>query len=87
MNAKEALKLAALGLDALQIIQSLTRIGGDKAQQSLEAIDRITTTIQNGVEGRASLEAVTNELEHLKASIEANDDTFDRRLRERFKED
>lgn len=83
-HTKDALKVAGYAIDALQLIQSLTKVGGDKAAKALEAIDKVVATVNDGLDGRTSPEIVARDLDALRAALLNNDAEADRELREKF---
>lgn len=85
MNTKDALKMAAVAIDGLEVIQSMTRIGGDRAADALAAIDRVVASLRDGLGGKASAQAVANEIDALFNGLAANDAAADAALAERFK--
>lgn len=83
-RTKDALRIAGIAIDALQMIQGLTKVGGDKAAAALEAIDKVVTSVNDGVAGNTSPELVERDLDALRAELLNNDAAIDARLRERF---
>lgn len=79
--------MAEIGIDAMQVIQNLTGIGGDKAAKSLEAIEKIASAMTDGYLGKTSPETVANQLQVLTESLETRDEKSARRLKERFPEE
>ena len=84
MNIKDALRMAALGVDGLQLIQNLTSVGGDKAEAALKAIDAIVQSLQDGFDGTTTPDVVATELDVLRTRLAQNDEAALARLRERF---
>lgn len=83
-RTKDALKMAALAIDGLEVIQGLTKIGGDKAAKALEAIDKVVATLRDGLDGHTSPEIVGHELDALRAELLNNDAAADAALRDKF---
>ena len=84
MNTKAALQMASLAIDGLEVIQGITRIGGDTAANALAAIDKIVATLKDGLAGKASPQAVALEIDQLFAAIAGNDAAADSALRDKF---
>lgn len=84
MNTKTALQMAGLAIDGLQVIQSMSRVGGDKAAAALAAIDKVVATLRDGLDGKASPQAVTGEIDALFAALVGNDEAADAALKARF---
>lgn len=84
MTTKDALRMAGLAIDGLEIIQGMTKIGGDRAAAALKAIDKVVTSLRDGLDGVASPQAVANELDALRNSLAENDAAADAALREKF---
>lgn len=87
IDVKDALKIADVAFDALQVIQALTGVGGDKAADALAKIDRIVSAIHDGAAGKTSPEIVASDIAALAHSLELNDDAAMRRLKARFKQE
>lgn len=83
-RTKDALKMAELAIDGLELIQGLTRIGGDKAAAALRAIDKVVSTLHDGMDGKTTPDIVAHELDALRADLLNNDADADAALRERF---
>lgn len=84
MTTKDALRMAGLAIDGLEIIQGMTKIGGDRAAAALKAIDKVVNSLRDGLDGVASPQAVANELDALRNSLAENDASADTALREKF---
>ncbi len=84
MNAKDALRMAGLAIDALAMIQSYSRIGGASAAGALATIDAIVTAVRDGLDGKASPDQVATDLQALYTGIEANDAAADTALDRKF---
>lgn len=84
MNAKDALKMLGVVVDGVQVIQGMTKVGGDRAEAALAAIDKIVSTLRQGIDGVATPQAVAIEIEALRASLVENDAAADVALREKF---
>ena len=84
MNLKTALKVADLVVDGLDVIQGITRIGGDDAAKALAAIDKVIATLKEGMNGTASPQAVSAEIDALFVSIASNDNAADAALKKKF---
>lgn len=54
-----------IAIGSLRIIQALTRVGPDKAQDALQTIAAIIVTVQDGLDGSSSPEIVEAELQAL----------------------
>lgn len=72
-TAKEVLHVAASALDALQVIQTLTRTGGDKAASALATIGVIVSAVFDGLEGTIDPKEVDAAIEKLRTSLAGND--------------
>lgn len=83
-HTKEALKMAAIAIDGLEMIQGLTRFGGPGATAALATISNIVGTLQHGLDGKTTPDAVASELDALRAQLLNNDDAADAELREKF---
>lgn len=83
-RTKDALRMAGLAIDGLEIIQGMTKIGGDRAAAALRAIDKVVASLRDGLDGIASPQAVANEIEALRNSLTANDAGVDAALRDKF---
>lgn len=84
MNTKDALKMIGVALDGLDVIQGITRVGGLEASKALATIGKVVSTLQEGMSGRASAQAVSAEIDELFASLASNDAAADEALREKF---
>lgn len=85
MNAKQALAMAGLAIDGLEVIQAMTRLGGDKAQAALQSIDKVIATLKEGMDGKAPQQAVSGEIDALFIALAGNDEAADQALLARFK--
>lgn len=65
MTTRDALKVAELTLDGLEILKGLAPVGS--------AIARVVETLLDGAHGKASPQAVAGELDELRTAIAAND--------------
>lgn len=83
-KAKSALQMLDAGLQGLEAIQSITKIGGDKAAAALATIDAIVRSVLDGWNGKATPDDVLAELEVLKKGLLSNDATADEALRKKF---
>lgn len=83
-TTKTALKMAEVAIDGLEVIQAMTKIGGDKAAAALQAIDKVVSTLRDGLDGVASPQTVVLELDALRAQLLSNDAAADAALRARF---
>lgn len=84
MTTKSALRMAAVAIDGLEIIQGMTKVGGPRAAAALQAIDKVVSALKDGLDGVASPQAVANEIEALKTLLAENDTAADAALREKF---
>lgn len=85
-TTKEALRMAGLAIDALELIQGYTKLGGSKAAVALKTIDAIVTTVRDGLDGKATPDEVAHDLQVLYVGLEANDATADTALDRKFKD-
>lgn len=83
-TVKDALKMAGLAVDGLELIQGLTGVGGLPAAKALQAIDKVVKTLRDGMEGKTSPEIVARDLDSLRAELLNNDAAADAALREKF---
>lgn len=83
-RTKDALKMAGLAIDGLELIQSLTGVGGDKAAAALRSIDKVVASLRDGLDGKTTPDVVAHELDALRASLLNNDDAADAALRDKF---
>lgn len=81
---KEALKMAAVAIDGLELIQGMTGVGGDRAAAALRAIDKVVATLRDGIDGKTSPEIVARDLDALRAQLLDNDAEADAALKARF---
>lgn len=84
MKAKDALQAVVIAIDGLQVIQGMTRLGGDKAAAALAAIDKVVASLKDGLDGKASPQAVSGEIDQLFAELVGNDQAADAALKARF---
>lgn len=77
MTTRDALKMAAVAIDGLELIQRLTKVGGDKAGAALATIDSLVASLQAGLDGKLSPQAVLARIDLLRDSIRANDAAAD----------
>jgi hypothetical protein len=84
MNAKTALQMAGLAIDGLEVLQAMTKVGGDKAEAALQAIDKVIATLKEGMDGKASPQAVSGEIDALFLALAGNDEAADQALRTKF---
>lgn len=84
MNAKDVLKMIGVAIDGLDVIQGITRIGGMDASKALTTIGKVVSTLQEGLTGRASAQAVSAEIDELFTALASNDTAADEALRDKF---
>lgn len=82
--AKDVLKVAAMAIDGLDVIQGLTGFGGAKADAALDAIAKVVQALKDGFAGNTTPDIVASELAVLKHALSANDEEADRRVDARF---
>lgn len=83
-TTKKALRMAELAIDGLEVIQGLTKLGGEKAEHALQAIGKIVDTLQSGFDGKATATDVGEMLDLLRAELLNNDAAADAALKARF---
>lgn len=88
MSALDVLKKAAKYTEpvvhALQVIQSLTHLGGADAAAALAAIDKVISTTVTGVSLGHDPSAIIAELDKLRVGVSANDAAADAALAAKF---
>lgn len=72
-TAKSALKTAGLVFDGLETIQKLTAVGGDKAAESLAAIDAVITLLASAASGTISHDDASLEIQATHDRLMKND--------------
>jgi hypothetical protein len=65
MSANDVLRATEIAIDALKMIQALTRVGPDKALDALQTISAIIATVQEGLDGKTTPDVVEAELKAL----------------------
>jgi len=84
-DTDDALRLARLSLDALSVISSL--VGGATSQSAASVITIIKVIIaalEDGFEGKVTVEEVERHLQQLKANLMTNDQAADAALKKKF---
>jgi len=84
-DSDDALRLAKLGLDALQTISML--VGGATAQSAasiITIVKVILSAVEEGFEGKVTVEEVEKHLQQLKANLVTNDQAADAALKDKF---
>jgi len=84
-QARSNLKMQDAALAALETIQGLTGVGGDKAASALKVIRSIIGTLHSGFDGRLSAETVLAEIKAFDRVLDASDHAIDKRIDEEFK--
>lgn len=84
MKARSALQMADAAIGALEAIEKLTHIGGEKAEASLEAIRGVIHTIEAGFAGELSPQAVLSQAEAFHTHVATGDDAALELLKSRF---
>jgi hypothetical protein len=69
---------------ALEVIQRLTHLGGDKAADALKAIDAIVTSIGHGFEGKTTPDVIVGEINAFRQQLVDNDVAADAALAAKF---
>ncbi len=83
-TARDALKMLGVMIDGLDVIQGVTGIGGLPADKALAAIGKVVSTLREGLNGKASVQAVSAEIDALFQSLASNDERADEALKEKF---
>lgn len=83
---RNSLKYADPIIHALQIIQSMTGLGGGDAA-TLRVVDAVVHTLNDGIGKGLDPRKIVEELDRLVAGIAANDAKHDRDLVEKFRGD
>lgn len=83
--ARKALKMAEVALDGLDFIETLTHVGGDKAEAALKVAHATIAALKDGFAGKLDPQAVIAQIDTLRDGLKANDDAADKALAERFK--
>ena len=83
-TTKKALRMAEVAIDGLEVIQGMTKVGGDKAADALRAIGAVIDVLQEGFDGKATSDDVANQLDVLRAELLNNDAAADAALKARF---
>lgn len=78
-RARRILELATKGLQALEVIGNVTKgvvpeAPRETAMDALRVIEGVVKTIQAGLDGAITVEAVEDSLRDLRAEVKANDD-------------
>lgn len=84
MTTKAALQMFGVVIDGLDVIQGITRVGGMDATKALATIGKVVSTLQEGMNGRASAQAVSAEIDQLFVDLAQNDASADEALKEKF---
>lgn len=84
MNARTMLQMGEAAVGALETIEKLTHVGGDKAVAALAAIRAVLDTLKQGFEGKLSAQAVLTRVEEFHEHITTNDAAAIAELRKRF---
>lgn len=85
MNAKDALKIAEIAIDHLDVIQDLTKFAGAGASAALASISHIVGILKAGVDGKVAAADVARELAELRTRLAANDTAADTALDKKFR--
>jgi hypothetical protein len=83
-KAKDALKMLEVVLHGLETIQTLTKIGGDKAHQALDTIGAVIDGLIDGFNGKADAKTVEEAIKSLKDKLASNDAAADAALHKKF---
>ena len=70
MSPEDGRRARDIAIATLKIIQALTRVGPDKAQDALLTINAIVETLYEGLDGRTTLDIVEAELKALVSPVE-----------------
>lgn len=84
MNARDVLKMADVALDGIELIQQLTKVGGEKAAASLAAVGSVVTALIAGFDGKLSPQSVLAHIEVLHDGLRGNDAAADAAVAKKF---
>jgi hypothetical protein len=84
VKARSVLQMAEAAVGALETIEKLTHIGGDKAEAALAAIRGVIHTIDQGFAGELSPQAVLSQAETFHAHVATGDAAALELLKRRF---
>jgi len=84
MTARTMLQMAEAAIGALETIEKLTNVGGDKAEPALAAIRGVLAALREGFDGNLSAQGVLLQIESLHAAIASNDAAAIAELAKRF---
>lgn len=82
---KKTLKYAGPVVHALQVIQTITGLGGSDAKAALKAIDAVVKTTIDGIAKGVDPDQIVKDLDKLTTGIGANDAKADADLANKFK--
>ncbi len=83
-TAKEGLKMAAVAIDSLEVIQGLTQVGGPGMAAALQAINKVIAAVREGLDGKTSPEIVEDNIKSLTAALSDHDAAADEIVRRRI---
>lgn len=83
-RAKDVFRMASIMIDGLEVIQGLTKIGGTRAAEALQAIDKIVLALHDGLDGKTTPDIVESEVKALRQAFATKDAAAEARLRSRF---
>lgn len=84
MTARTWLQMGEATVGALETIQKLTNVGGDKAEAALAAVKAALHALDEGFAGKLSPQAVLSQIEAMHHTIENNDAAALAELQKRF---
>lgn len=76
-QAKDALKMREIAVNALESIQDLTTVGVDRAPDALQTIGLIVGSLLEGFAGKTTPDIVEAELRALASRPQSLDEKFD----------
>ncbi len=85
MNARTIFEMGGAVLGALESIERLTHVGGDKADAALLAIRAVLEAVEHGFKGHLLPADVLKQIDQLELHIATNDAAALAILHERFK--
>ncbi len=84
MNTKDALRMAVVAIDGIDLIQRLTKFGGAGATSALASISNVAGLLQAGAEGKLTSAEVASELLEMRDRLADNDSAADAELMAKF---
>lgn len=85
-TAKNSIKMLDTVVEGLQVIQGFTKIGGDRAEIALKAINTVIDKLLDGFSGKATANAVHLEIQQEAERIHGEDVRIDNKIRDKFKD-